>query len=257
MKNPQIYILLELVLFSLLFLLNISFYSTYSADQCKQLQLITKGYCCTGKAFDIIKSLKCNTPGCVNECNGLVTNQEFADSEGYYCDYQSTDTSFTISTMNLFIGNIVSLTLGLIYFFNVFFSLITFLIINKFDPGLSFRFSEYGFLDSCLGRCTKCGPFFNKLFHYFAFLAIVGYWAIIITDSNCAKAVHYDATLASFPGLMHTNAIMYNGVNSFFWFILHIIFPLWKHKIYWPNYMYEPIKDDSSAIKFLFHTIGP
>ena len=67
----------------------------------------------------------------------------------------------------------------MIYFFNMIFAIGTFVIMNKFDKGLSFRYSDYGFLDSCCGRCTKCFPFFTKLFQYFAMISILGYFGMI------------------------------------------------------------------------------
>ena len=137
------------------------------------------------------------------------------------------------------------------------FSVLIFVLINWYDDSLSFRWNDLKMLDSCLGRCLKCLPFFNKLIHYIVLILVLILGYSLYSDVSCPLAIHYDTNYNATTGVMYTAAITYFLVDLFFFAIIQFLFSRLRHQIYWPNYMFEPIKDTSKPIKTLFYDIGP
>ena len=55
---------------------------------------------------------------------------------------------------------------GLLQLFSALLAIVIIVLFNKFDIAISFRWSSYGFLDTCFGRCLKCLPCFIKIINY-------------------------------------------------------------------------------------------
>lgn len=56
---------------------------------------------------------------------------------------------------------------------------------------------------------------------------------------------------------MYNKSLYLIVMNYVFFIVVIYVFGYAKRRIYWPNYMYEPVKDQAKIVTSLFHTYGP